>query len=308
MKVRLIINPLAAGGKARHNLPVVISAFARAGESCEVAQTEHPRHASQLARQARLDGVDLLLAMGGDGTFNEVAESYLDEGGRPVAGPELGLIPFGTGGDFRRSFELGLDVEQAVSRVIRGKPRAIDLGLANLVSAAGQPVTRCFINVGSCGITGVVSRLVNEGPKWLGGKATFYLATVRSTLGYRNVPIKLKVDGHEVHRGPTYLAAFANARYFGGGMLIAPEADPHDGVLDCIVLGDLSTLEALSLSSRIYQGTHLESPKASTFRGKHFEVAPWLDDSSAAIELDGENPGHIPLTVDVLPGAINLRL
>ncbi len=307
MKVRLIVNPNAGAGRARDGIPSVVAAFARAGESCEVAETARPRHAAELLRQAASDGVELIAAMGGDGTLNEVAQAYLDEGGNPVIGPQLGVVPFGTGGDFRRSFGLSHDIDEAVKRMLTSEPRSLDLGFARLHDDDGQVCSHAFINVGSFGISGVVSRLVNRGPKWMGGKTTFYLASVRGTLGYRNQPVRLTVDGKVVYEGPTYLAAFANARYFGGGMRIAPDADPGDGVFECIVIGDVSLAGAFSLSSKIYKGTHLQMDKVHTFRGRHFTASPLYTSERVSLELDGENPGHLPLDVSVVPGAVTLR-
>ncbi len=304
MRVRLVVNPLAGGGQARSKIPLVVQEFARAGAKCEVTETTHPGHASELAREC--NDVDVIAAMGGDGTFHEVAQSFVDALGNPVVGPELGLIPNGTGGDFRRTFGLSLDVTEAVRRIVSSKARRIDLGRAT-VNSGGKVVTRCFINVGSFGISGVVSHLVNSGSKALGGRLTFYLASLRATLGYRNVSIELRADGKAVLAGPAYLVAFANGAYFGGGMHVAPGAKPDDGLLDAIVLGDLSTTAAIGLSRKIYAGSHLQHPKAQRVLGKHFEARLWPADGNAWIELDGETPGQLPLTVDVLEGVLPIR-
>ncbi len=304
MRVRLIVNPSAGGGTARAKLHAITAEFSRAGASCEVTETTRPGHATELAREC--EDVDVIAAMGGDGTFHEVAQAFVDDQGRSVGGPELGLIPNGTGGDLRRSFGLSLDPVAAVQRILSATPRKIDLGRAT-VSQHSERVTRCFINVGSFGISGVVSRLVNQGSKLLGGRITFYVASLRGTLGYRNVSVQLFADGKQVLAGPVYLVAFANGAYFGGGMHIAPGAAPDDGLLDCVVLGDFGTLEALSLSKRIYDGTHLKHPKAQRVAGKHFEAKLWPADGEAWVELDGETPGGLPLSVDVLEGALTLR-
>jgi len=296
-------NPSAGAGQAKRRVPRVLEAFERAGVRCEVAETSRPGQATELARAAA--DIDVLAIMGGDGTLNEVSRAFIDDHGNPVDGPELGLIPCGTGGDFRRSFDVGPDLAHAVQRVVAGRPRAVDLGLARC--GATPSALSTFGNVGSLGISGVVTRLVNSSSKWLGGKATFYLASARATLGYRNVSIQLRADGKLVHDGPTYLAAFANGRYFGGGMRIAPAADPSDGLLDCVVLGDLSVPQAFALTSKIYAGTHLNVARAKTQRGRHFEATPWPAPADGWVELDGEVAGKLPLVVDVLPRAIRVR-
>jgi diacylglycerol kinase family enzyme len=101
--------------------------------------------------------------------------------------------------------------------------------------------------------------------------------------------------------------AFANGRYFGGGMQIAPEADPADGQLDAVLLGDFGRLEAIVNTPRVYGGTHLNLAKTKTARGRHFRVETWLTKDTAHVELDGETPGVLPLEVTVRPNAIRLR-
>lgn len=305
MRVRVIVNPNAGAGRAKGELRNLRAAFEREGRAAEIVETRHPGHATELTRQAAEDHVDVLAVMGGDGTLNEVVQGYLDERAEPVVGPELGVIPFGTGGDFRRSLELDDDLERAVHRIVHGRARAIDLGRARLRDDSGRTITQGFVNVGSVGLSGVVCRLVNTGPKWLGGRLAFYLAAARATLSYRNAPICLDVDGRRVYEGPTYLTAFANGRYFGGGMLVAPEADLTDGCLDAILFGDLSRLRAYGLSAKIYRGAHLELPEVRGYRGRHFVITPGRD--AVPVELDGETPGTLPLEIDVLPRALHIR-
>jgi diacylglycerol kinase (ATP) len=323
MRLRLIANPSAGGGRARKELPGICSAFERVGLHCDVAQTERPGHASELARDAIRDGVDVLAAMGGDGTLNEVAQAFVDPHGRPVIGPELAVVPFGTGGDFRRSFGWTPSLDEAVGRIAHGKPMQLDLGLARTRGPEAAQQLRAFINVGSFGISGIVTRLVNQSSKWLGGRASFYLAAARATFTYKNLPVQLQIDGQSVYEGPLYLAAFANGCFFGGGMRVAPAANPSDGLLDCVVHGDLSRAAAYSLTGSMYDGSHLNRPLAHAWRGRHFAarlldttlqstLAPAAQARSTpldgAVELDGESFASLPLQVEVLHHALNLRV
>lgn len=308
MRVRVIVNPSAGGGRARRVLPEISSAFDRAGIRCEIAETNAPNHASELARAGRQEGVDVLAAMGGDGTINEVVQAYLDQDGRPATGPDFAIIPFGTGGDFRRSFGWEQNLEESVRRIAAGASRKIDLGAARFKAADAGSGLRAFVNVCSTGISGVVTRAVNRSSKWLGGRLTFYTASFKATLGYANQPMQVTIDGEVVFKGPVYLLALANGRFFGGGMKVAPEADPSDGVLDCTLHGDLSKIAAISLTSGMYDGSHLTRAQARSWRGRNFEISPWLVPAETPIELDGETPGHLPLQVNILPGALTLRV
>jgi YegS/Rv2252/BmrU family lipid kinase len=306
MEIRLIVNPHAGGGAARRKTAQLAEYFQRAGARCTVAETERPGHATQLARQAQIDGVFRLVVVGGDGTLNEVVQVYVDENGAPAVGPELALVPAGTGGDFCRAFGLDADPAKAVARIMAAIPRPLDLALARLVGHDGRPITRAFANVGSFGISGSVARMTNQGGKWLGGRLAFYSATTRATLGYQNAPVHIVLDGESFYRGKAYLVAAANAGYFGGGMNIAPTALPTDGLLNCVLVGDVGRLEALAKTPLIYKGKHLSLAKVKSKTFRHMRAEPWLTGDDVYVELDGETPGKLPLEIQVLEGAVQL--
>jgi diacylglycerol kinase (ATP) len=308
MKLRVLVNPKAGSGTARRRMPEAERALRRAGVAFEWAETERPGDAARLVRAARADGVECLAVMGGDGTLNEVAQAYLDENGEPIAGPELALLPAGTGGDFKKSFGLTDAIELAVTRLVGAAPRAIDLGVLSLTSDAGTRVTRAFINITSFGIGGLTDRIVNRSPKWMGGRAAFFLGTLRAMVAYRNAPVRLSVDGRVVLEGPIFNVAIANGKYFGGGMKIAPGADPGDGEFDVVALGDMKALESVALSSKIYAGTHLGEPRVSVARGKRVDAEPLGTQAEVLIDMDGETPGRLPLSARVAPGALRIRV
>jgi len=251
--------------------------------------------------------VECIAIVGGDGTVNEVSQAYIDDEGNPVAGPDLALVPSGTGGDFRRTFELGDAVDDAVDRLARATPRPLDLGLLEATADDGSRVVRAFLNITSFGIGGLTDRIVNDTPKWMGGRAAFFLGTLRAMAAYHNHGIVLRVDGEEVYRGRILNVAIANGRFFGGGMMVAPDADPSDGKFDVVVLGDLGRAEAIALSGKIYKGTHVTSPKVQVVRGSVVQAEPARGDAQVLIDMDGETPGRIPLTARVAPGALRIR-
>jgi YegS/Rv2252/BmrU family lipid kinase len=245
--------------------------------------------------------------VGGDGTLNDAVQGFLEEDGTVASGPALGLLPSGTGGDFRRTFQLGDSVEEAAERILRSAPRPLDLGLLSLTSHEGRPVRRAFINITSFGIGGLTDRIVNSSPKWMGGKAAFFLGTLRAMAVYRNRPVRVKVDGEVMLESPIFNVALANGRYFGGGMMIAPEADPSDGLLDVVALADMSKLESALLSQHVYQGTHLGREGVSSARGKVIEAEPLAAGTEVLVDMDGETPGRLPLRAEVAAGALRLR-
>jgi YegS/Rv2252/BmrU family lipid kinase len=307
MLIRVLVNPQAGAGAARRKLPAIIRALEGRNTAHDIVETGGPGHATQLARSARADGVSVLVVVGGDGTLNEVAQAYLDEAGAPIAGPDLAMIPAGTGGDFRKTLGIGESVEQAVAGLLSATPRALDLGIAEFTNDRGDEERRAFVNIASFGVSGRVDRMVNATPKWMGGRVAFALGTVRALSTYRNAPVSLTVDGRPFYEGPVNVAAVANGRCFGGGMRIAPDADPHDGVLDVVVVGDVTFGESILRSPEIYKGAHIGKPKVFHTRGTRVVATP-LGQEPVYIDTDGEAPGRLPLTVSLLPGALRFRV
>jgi len=306
-RVRLILNPRAGSGAAARRLPLILQTMRKFDLRFEVARTTGPGDATRLARAAFEDGVDVVAVVGGDGTLNEVVQAWLGEDGEPRGGPELAIIPVGTGGDFKRTIGLSGDVDEAVRRLRTGHIRAIDIGVMRLVDFQGTDVTRAFLNITSFGIGGVTDKLVNETPKWLGGKVSFFIGSARALLRYRNASVRVEVDGNVFVDGPVFNVAMANGRYFGGGMMIAPHADPSDGLLDVVCLGDMKRRESLALSSKIYHGGHIGGPKVSTVRGKTIVARPAPGEPDVLLDMDGETPGKLPIDVRVAPGLVRVR-
>lgn len=316
MRVRVILNPRAGAGDAARFRAEIELAMARRNLEFDVRETAAPGAATRLAAEARADGIDVVAIVGGDGTVNEVAQAYVDASGAPVSGPDVSLIPAGTGGDFRRTFGFSGNVEEAVARLVRRKRQPLDLGVAEIAvgGAGGGDVaignrgvrTVAFLNILSFGVSGLTCELVNAGPKWLGGRLTFLLGAVRASLVYSNEPVEILVDGAPWHRGPIYTVAIANGRYFGGGMLFAPDADPHDGKLDVVAQCDLSLLQQFGSAPKVYKGTHLSSPLVKTVRAKRVHARPLRPSQRVLVEADGESPGALPLSVRIAPGALHI--
>jgi diacylglycerol kinase (ATP) len=189
---------------------------------------------------------------------------------------------------------------------VDGAVRSVDLGAAELTRHDGQRTLRAFANVTSFGLGGLTDSIVNRGKKWMGGRITFFLGALRALYAYRNMPVVLRVDGHDCLEAPVLNVAIANGRYFGGGMQIAPEADPGDGLLDVVALYDLTRAQGLGLARRIYRGTHVGCPGVRVARGRVVDAVPVRAGDEVLIDLDGQTPGRLPLRASILPGALRI--
>lgn len=307
LKVALIVNPTAGSGAAGRAAPSVQRALERLGAIVTLGATKEPGDATRLACAARDAQLDCTVVMGGDGTLNEVCQAYIDARGEPLAGPPLALVPSGTGGDFRKTLGLGTDPEANVEHLVRSEPRPLDLGILDASVDSGRQVTRAFVNITSFGLGGLTDRIVNGGPKWLGGKSAFFLGTLRALVAYRNAAVRVKVDGKVWLESPVVNVAVANGRFFGGGMQIAPEADPADGLFDVVALGDLTRLQTVALTQRVYAGTHLGQPQITATRGAVVEAEALAPNGEVLIDMDGETPGRLPLRARVARGALWFR-
>jgi YegS/Rv2252/BmrU family lipid kinase len=304
--VRVIVNPRAGRGLGDDDLHALRQRFVDHGLRADFMITAAPGHATELARVAREVGAEVVAVVGGDGTMNEVVQAYIDADGKPIGGPALAIVPVGTGGDFRRTVGLGRNLDEAVGRIRYGSDHPTDLGLLRFTKDDGTAAVRAFLNVASCGLGGRVDRIVNASGKRVGGTIGFFLGTVEALTKYRNQPVRVVVDGEVFHEGRIVNVAIANGRYFGGGMCIAPMADPTDGRFEIVVMGDFSALETLAFARSIYQGAHLGHARVHVTHGARIELEP-LASAPVLINCDGEAPGRLPAHFTLVHHAVNLR-
>jgi diacylglycerol kinase (ATP) len=203
-----------------------------------------------------------------------------------------------------RTFGIPHGIEGALDVARNGSTSAVDLGRATLRTWAGREQTTWFANVASAGMSGAIAKRVNESGKALGGKLSYAWSTVAVFARWRNAQVTVSVDGEE-RTGAMYDVIVANGRYLGGGMKICPDAEPADGLFDVLLIGDISKRDLVMTLPKIYRGTHLPHPRAELLRGARVSIdAPM----ALPVQLDGEQPGTTPVTFDVVPGALSLRV
>jgi len=307
MKTLVVVNPNSANGSTRRKWPQIREALMEYIGSFEEKFTTSTGHATDLVREGLNAGAQRIICVGGDGTNNEVVNGFYD-GTNPL-NPQavLGFVPRGTGGDLRKTLGIGKELSSCLPVLARGHIMPADLGAVEFEDHRGQRVRRLFVNITSFGIGGLVDKKVNESTKALGGKTSFFIGTVKAMFAYKNKLVHLKVySGGEVVVDQSMRVnnvAVANGQYFGGGMWVAPQARMDDGLFDVIILGDLTKRDVIFSGSRIYKGTHLSLDKVQMFRGSRVEAAC---DEEVLIDMDGEQPGRLPITFEILPKAIRL--
>jgi diacylglycerol kinase (ATP) len=266
--------------------------------------TSGPGDATELARAAVKQSRPLVVAAGGDGTIHEVANGFFEEGLQIPTTTRLGVLPTGSGGDFRRTFDIPLAPEAAGGVLLAGKTRRIDAGRATFRLPDGGTGIRHFINIADAGVGGEVVNRVNRSSKRLGGTLTFRLAVIRSLLAWSNTPVHVVVDG-EAFDLLCQQVVIANCQYFGSGLRMAPMADPADGELDVIVVGDVGRFFSLTRLKAIQNGTHLDEgdPRLKVLRARNVQLS---SPDTVRIDLDGEQPGVLPASFEVMPGSIDL--
>jgi len=295
-----LVNPASANGSTGRRWPELARRAAAAGLEGATLFSERQGHLAELAREAALDGAELLVVVGGDGSVNEVVNGLAGLGRQPA----VAVVPRGTGWDFSRTFGIPRKIDDAVQIALQGDVRTIDLGRASYRAWDGSDATAWFANVASAGMSGAIAKRANETTKALGGKASYLWATFAVFSGWEATEIEVAVDG-ERRAGPMFDVVIANGRFFGGGLEICPEAEPDDGLFDVLTIGDVTKRDLVQTMPKMYRGTHLPHPKAELLRGSSVTVT---SETPLPIELDGEQPGTTPVTFEVAAGALRLRV
>jgi YegS/Rv2252/BmrU family lipid kinase len=294
-----LVNPASAGGSTGRRWPELARRASALGLTGDVLFSEEPEHLLELARRAAEEGAKLVVAVGGDGTVNEVASGIVG-----LPGVELAVIARGTGVDFVRTYGIPGRLEGAVEVALRGRTRTIDGGRVGYRAWSGEAGEAWFFNAAGAGISGAIAKRTNESSKTLGGKASYLWSTVAVFARWRNAEVRVEVDG-ETRTGRMHEVVVANGRYLGGGMMMCPEASPDDGLFDVLLIGDLTKRDLVLTLPKLYRGTHLPHPKAELLRGAVVSV-----DSAEPlpIQLDGEQPGTTPVRFECVPEALGLRV
>jgi len=286
VKVCIVVNPSAGGGRAGRALPDVRGEFDRLGIEHRIEQTRSLEHARELAVAATSAG-EVTATLGGDGLISAVAGALKHSSG------VLGVLPGGRGNDFARVLGIPLDPVAACAVVAADVVRELDLGVVN---------GRTFISIASCGFDSDANRIANE-TRLVRGNLVYAYGALRALAGWRPARFEVTLDDREPKTLTGYTVAVANSGAYGGGMLMAPSASPDDGMLDVVMVEDLPKLRFLRLLPTVFKGEHVRQRAVHVSRAREVVVTA---DRPFTMYADGDPIAELPATVGVLPGAVKV--
>jgi len=284
LSVFFVINPVAGRGRAKGVWSKIQKKIDIKYDYCF---TSRAGEATYLAQKAWEQGFNTIVSVGGDGTIREIVKS--------LAGKEvkLGIIPAGTGNDFARTVGIPEDIEKSLDLIKRGNTRKVDV-----ISCNGE----ILINAAGAGLDAFVADCVNNEVKFLKGSAAYIFAVIKTLLRFKPQEVEIILDG-KVLKKRVWLVTVSNGRYYGGGMMICPTAQPDDGYLDVSIVNEVGKLEILRFLPKVFTGRHTTHRSYETIRGKKVTIK---SRSPILVHTDGDIIGVTPKTFEVWPGAINI--
>ncbi len=307
MKAQVIVNPAARRGKSGKTWPEVDTKLRQHLGEFDLAFTDAPGTGQAIARQALEEGHSQFVVVGGDGTLNEVLNGITEDGQLLNPDSLLCPIPAGTANETCRALGMLKQPDGAFRALSEGSVRAMDLILADCNDPAGGAVRRAGILLGSIGCAAEISYRTNNSrfAKRLGREFSYYFVTIMTTLTYKLPRVRMRIDDSDDEELTVFSVLCCNVENAGGGMRIAPGAKFDDGLLDIVLFGDMKRREILLQSpSWLFEGRHVDHPLVRVMHGRRIQFD---GEPSVLVDVDGETIGNLPLTINVLPGALKVK-
>ena len=303
-KLTVIVNPHAGRRRVEREIPELERNLRSKGLDYVLLRTEGPGDATRFAREALEGGGRFVVAVGGDGTVNEVVNGMLDAEGKPVGeDPVLGVVAAGSGSDFVRTFGLPGDATRACRHLTGDNTYPLDVGKITYATPGGGTETRYFVNVAEAGLgAAVAARAERMSPRL--GQAKYFVGFWLTLPRFKLAEVRVRAD-RKTYEGPAYMIVVGNGQYYGGGMKVSPRSYPGDGVLDGVVFKGPKS-DAFTMIPKIYRGEHVPHPHIEELRVKGELVVE--ADRPLPIEADGEVLGDTPATFAVIPHPIKMKL
>lgn len=269
--ILFIINPVAGRGKAKRLIPLIEKTMETSEKMYDIVITEKPRQAIELASDGASKGYKTIVAVGGDGTINEVAKGIFSYGFS-----RLGIVPGGTGNDLAKTLKIPKDPKEAINIILKDKSRKIDVGFVNNIF---------FLNIASIGLDSEVLKNTEKIKKKVKGKIAYVLGFIETIFNYESKDVEIELDDVKISE-EVVLVAVGNGRYYGGGMKICPMALIEDGYFHTCVIKNISKIKLFVVFPSIFLGTHIKFKKhVETYRTKKIKVNT---KGSVYLNIDGE--------------------
>lgn len=274
-------------------------------EEVEVFESKHYQHTIELAAKATDAGFTHLIAVGGDGTVNEVLNGIMqaNRSKQIKTMPVIGILPMGTANDISKALGVTNKVEELISLLEKNSHSKIDIGTVESINKEGVPLFNYFMNVADAGIGGYVVAKVNSSKKRLGANLTFLKAITETFLTYEQSEVKLVIDNDLEWKGKILSLVVANGAYYGSGMRTDSEVKMNDGLFNIIVMNEIGIKDFILNVGKLKKG-RIKHPRVHYFTGKEVEITPLR--YSCPAEMDGEYIGFAPLKVKLIPQAISV--
>jgi diacylglycerol kinase (ATP) len=284
----IIYNPTAGAGRSAKAMQTVLQILDERKASYTVFETQYKEHAVSLARDAIGKGYDGIISVGGDGTLLEIASVIhgTDE--------TLGIIPAGTGNDFRQAIGVSKDPAEALQIILAGRKRRVDIGLLGK--------DRYFLNVAGTGFDVDVIRNTEKVRRRFTGGLAYFLGIFLSIFGYRSVNIEVTINGQMLKRS-VLLIAIANGQCYGGGLNVAPHSDVADGLFNIVLINSIPNWRILIELPKMKKGQINRIPGCEQFICSELSID---SPQSLRFNLDGEVYGQTPIRIAVVPKALNV--
>lgn len=308
MTAFVVVNPKSAGGRTRTDWPNIKSQLEKLFPNMQVAESQARGDTAQLVRAALKDGHLDVIAVGGDGTINEAVNGFFEDGMAVSPDAVFGFVSSGHASDFRRTFGIKPGYEAAIARLKQARIHRLDVGHVACLSPRGEPVGRYFVNVASFGLSGRVAARLNRArvTNLFGWRIAVIIHAGLALLGWHPQRVRLITDANYDEIAGITDVAIANGRWFSGGLKVAPNAEPGDGLFDIAVMGGAKRRRLIEALQHLRGGK--ADPALRLVRASRLVAAPTVETKGVVeVEADGESVGLLPATFQLLPGAINLR-
>jgi len=297
-----VVNPNAGNGKGKKDWARISELFQKNNIQMVSKSTEKRGQAINYTRELIGDGYRKIIAVGGDGTLNEIVNGVFTQDHCSPKDIILSMIPVGTGNDWGRMFGIPLVYEGAVQVIKEGKLMLHDIGVVSYYEGERKE-KRYFINIAGLGFESVVVKKTNkQKDRGKSNQAIYFYNLLSSLITYRHALADITIDGRK-STSKIFSINVGNGRYCGGGMRQTPDALPDDGLLDITVIRDMGRFEIIKSLKLLYDGTILSHPKVDGYRGNNLAVS---SESLLYLEADGESLGHTPAEFSIIPSAVNI--